>query len=150
MLRGRSSVSIAAAKFASTGLALTRVSIASPTESPRRLVEGGHPRLSRSGDINEDCNKDEERIAEEAKKAKHKCQGLSDGGGNLRRSGFPEFHGEDRVQDAAAVHRESGDHVEEDQEDVGGGEPSKKRDAWIFDPCQIVGLDRSEDEEAGR
>jgi hypothetical protein len=41
------------------------------------------------------------------------------------------------VQDAAAVHRESGDHVEEDQEDVGGGEPSKKRDAWIFDPCQI-------------
>src|SRR6202040_3853590 len=64
VLRGRSSVSIAAAKFASTGLALTRVSIASPTESPRRLVEGGHPRLSRSGDINEDCNKDEERIAE--------------------------------------------------------------------------------------
>jgi hypothetical protein len=119
----------------------------SPTESPRRLVEGGHPRLSRSGDINEDCNKDEERIAEEAKKAKHKCQGLSDGGGNLRCSGSPEFHGEDRVQDAAAVHRESGDHVEEDQEDVGGGEPSKKRDAWIFDPCQIVGLDRSEDEE---
>jgi hypothetical protein len=29
--------------------------------------------------------------------------------------------------------------------DVGGGEPSKKGDAWIFNPRQIVGLDRPKD-----
>jgi hypothetical protein len=29
----------------------------------------------------------------------------------------------------------------------GGGEPCKKAGAWIFYPHQIVGLDRSEDEE---
>ena len=51
------------------------------------------------------------------------------------------------MENATAVHRKSGDHVEKNQENVDGGEPCKKQDAWIVNPCQIVGLDRSDDEE---
>ncbi len=41
---------------------------------------------------------DQERIAEKAKKAKRKCQGLTQGGGALRCSGSPELHGEKRFR----------------------------------------------------
>jgi len=51
------------------------------------------------------------------------------------------------MENATAVHWESGDHVEKNQENVDGSEPCKKQDAWIVNPCQIAGLDRSEDEE---
>ena len=113
----------------------------------RRLVEGGHLRLSPGSDINKDRNENQEWIAKEAEKAERKCQDLPERGRELRRSGVPEFHREEGMENATAVHRKSGDHVEKNQENVDGGEPCKKQDAWIFNPRQIVGLDRSDDEE---
>ena len=113
----------------------------------RCLVEGGHLRLSPGGDINKDRNENQERIAKEAKKAERKCQDLPQGGRELRRSGVAEFHREEGMENAAAVHRKSGDHIEKNQEDVDGGEPCKKRDAWIINMCQGAGLNRAKDEE---
>ena len=113
----------------------------------RCLVEGGHLRLSPGCDINKDRNENQERIAKEAEKAERKCQDLSQGGRDLRRSGVPEFHCEEGMENPTAIHWKSGDHIEKNQENVDGGEPCKKQDAWIVNPCQIVGLDRSDDEE---
>jgi hypothetical protein len=65
----------------------------------------------------------------------------------LRRSNIAEFHREEGMENTAAIHRKSGDHVEKNQEDVDGGEPSEKRDPRIVNVRQGAGLHRAKDEE---
>src|ERR1019366_251930 len=113
----------------------------------RHLVEGGHLRLSRSSDINKDRNENQQRVTKKAKKAKPKCQDLPQGGRELRRSGVAEFQCEEGMENAAAVHRKSRDHIEKNQEDVDGREPCKKREVRIIDMCQGARLNRAKDQE---
>ena len=54
----------------------------------------------------------------------------------MRRWGVPEFHREEGMENPAAVHRKSGDHIDKNEEYVDSSEPRKKRDAGIVNVRQ--------------
>ena len=64
-------------------------------------MQGRHLGFARGGDIDEDGDEDQQRIAEQAEEAEPEGERLADRCGDLGRPRAPELHRQQRVQHAA-------------------------------------------------
>ena len=96
-------------------------------------MRGAHLRLSGRGHVDEDRDEQQQRIAEQAEKAEAEGEGLADLRGDLGRQNAAEPHRQQRVQNPPAVHRKRRDQIEDDEKDVGRGEPAHQRQMRIVD-----------------
>ena len=76
------------------------------------------------GKINEDGDKDENGILHEENggDSAGDGEGLPDAGGDVGGLGIGQSGGEEGPEDAATIHGEGGDHIEEDEKDIDPGE----------------------------
>src|SRR5690606_2779124 len=105
------------------------------------VAEGDMLGLRGGGEIDEDGDEDEERVEEETGEAEQEGEALADGGGKLRRPREADPHGEQRPQYPPAVHGKGGDHVEEDEDDVGPGETREQAHARILEARHVRQVD---------
>ena len=103
-----------------------------------------HLRLPGRGHVDEDRDEQQQRIAEQAEKAEAEGEGLADLGGDLGRQNPADPHGEQRVQNPPAVHRKRGDQIEDDEKNVGRGEPAHQRQMRIVDLGELARAHRAE------
>ena len=99
----------------------------------QRLLRRAHLRFAGCGDIDEDGDEDEQRIAEEAEEPEADGEGLADPGGDVGRPLGPHPHRQEGVQNAAAIHRKGGDQIEEREKEVGRRKPPGERQADVVD-----------------
>ena len=116
-------------------------------EPARQLVDRRHLRLARGGDIDEDGDEDQQRIAEQAEEAEQEGEGLADRGGDAGGARPAEPHRQQRPQHPAAVHRKGGDEIENGEKQVGVGEAGEERHARVVEPRQIGGIERADEQQ---
>ena len=116
---------------------LHRVADAHPLE---RLLRGAHLRLGGRGDIDEDGDEQEQRIAEQAEKPEAEGEGLADPCRDLGRPRAADPHRQQRMQHSPAVHRKGRDQIEDGEKDVGDRETPDEREVRIVDLRQVVGM----------
>src|SRR5262249_31388864 len=113
----RNSVSTAASTCSSRASAANCVRTGDDTSTTRhspRHRQGCHQmRFRGGGEINEDGDEDQKRIAEQAEKAEHEGYALSDHGRNLGGAHVAEAGRQQCAQHAAAVHRKGRDQIEQ-------------------------------------
>ncbi len=112
-----------------------------------RFVRRAHLRFSPRGDVDENRDEDQQRVAEQPEEAQRESERLTDLG--RRRCGLPvpEPHRQQRMEHTPAIHRKSRDQVEHRQKDVRRREPRRKRQVRIVDLGQVVAMERTDDNE---
>ena len=103
----------------------------------RHRAQPDHLRLGGCGEINEDRDEDQQRIAEQADEAEAERDPLADGGRDLGGAHVTEPGRQQRAQYPAAVHRKRRDEVEHGEEQVDGGQPIDEVDAPAFDRVKM-------------
>ncbi len=122
-------------------------------EMPRHVLEPDHLRLRRRGEIDEDGDEDEQRIAPyETGEAEDEGECLADPRGDVRRLPARIPDREHGAEHPSAVHRKGRNEIEEDEEDVHRGEPDEEAETRIVEPLQRGEVEmrvQNEDQDRG-
>ena len=143
-----SNASTASARRASAGSdGEARLHRLADAEPARRLVDRRHLRLSRGGDIDEDGDEDQQRIAEQAEEAEAEGEGLADRGGDAGGARAAELHRQQRPQHPSAIHRKGGNEIEDGEKQVGVGEAGDERHLRIVEPLEVGGIELADEQQ---
>ena len=107
-------------------------------------------RFGGRGQVDEQADDDQHRAPEQAGQREQEGGPLPDPRGDPGRLRVRPPHGEKGAQNATAVHGKGGEEVEEDEEDVGAGEPGDEADPRILQPRQVLGPAARGDEHQER